>query len=140
MPAQFRARYGALVASGEIEADPAQAEMVERLARLDERLALHRQLRKSSALGWLFAGRPQSTEPRRGLYIHGEVGRGKTFLMDLFFSTTTVTRKRRAHFHEFMADVHERIHEFRKDTDSKEDPLARAAQAIASESWLLCFD
>jgi len=149
MPAQLRARYAALLAAGEIEPDPAQALMVERLAQLEQQLALHRQLRKSSSLGWLFAGRAQSTEPRRGLYLYGEVGRGKTMLMDLFFETSAVVRKRRAHFHEFMADVHERIHAFRRnDKDDKNekddtpdaDPIMRTAAAIAAESWLLCFD
>jgi cell division protein ZapE len=83
----------------------------------------------------------------RGLYIHGEVGRGKTMLMDLFFESAGVERKRRAHFHEFMADVHERIYTYRQETKSETkngnngpDPIQRAAVAIAEESWLLCFD
>ncbi len=144
MPAQFRARYAALVASGEIEVDPGQAMLVHRLAQLEERLALHRQLRKSSPLGWLLSRQPQTEEPRRGLYIYGDVGRGKTMLMDLFFETSAVVRKRRAHFHEFMADVHERVHAYRQE-DKQEgkdelDPILRAAAAIAEESWLLCFD
>ena len=140
MPAQFRARYAALIASGEIEADPAQATLVERLAQLEAKLALYRERRKSSPLGWLMAGRPQSSEPRRGLYIYGDVGRGKTMIMDLFFETSAVVRKRRAHFHEFMADVHDRIHAFRQDNTGDLDPIHRAATAIAEESWLLCFD
>jgi cell division protein ZapE len=69
-------------------------------------------------------------------------------MMDLFFTTSSVTRKRRAHFHEFMADVHERIHTYRQEdkgdkgasSGNGEDPLQRAAAAIAEESWLLCFD
>jgi cell division protein ZapE len=141
MPAQFRARYAALLAAGEIEADPAQALLVGRLAQLEQRLSLHRQLRKSSALGWLLSRRAQTMEPRRGLYVYGEVGRGKTMMMDLFFETSAIVRKRRAHFHEFMADVHERIHAFRQDnTESAPDPILRAADAIAEEAWLLCFD
>ena len=52
--------------------------------------------------------------PPRGLYVHGEVGRGKTMLMDLFFQASDVEHKRRAHFHEFMADVHERIYGYRQ--------------------------
>ena len=53
-------------------------------------------------------------EPAKGLYIFGDVGRGKTMLMDLFFEASPVVRKRRAHFHEFMADVHERVRGFRQ--------------------------
>ena len=78
--------------------------------------------------------------------IFGEVGRGKTMLMDLFFSASPVMRKRRTHFHEFMADVHERVHVFRQESKNEgkngegEDAIRRAAAAIAEESWLLCFD
>ena len=79
------------------------------LARLEERLAQHRLSRKSSHLGWLFA-RKTPAGADQGLYIHGDVGRGKTMLMDLFFAASAVKRKRRVHFHEFMADVHERVH------------------------------
>jgi cell division protein ZapE len=143
MPAQLRARYAALLAAGEIEADSGQALLVGRFAQLEQRLALHRQLRKSSSLGWLLARRPQTNEPRRGLYIYGDVGRGKTMIMDLFFFTSAVVRKRRAHFHEFMADVHERIHAYRQDgkaANDGADPIMHAAAAIAAESWLLCFD
>ncbi len=65
-------------------------------------------------------------------------------LMDLFFETSPVHRKRRAHFHEFMADVHERIHEFRrriaKGELSDPDPIKPTAQSIFDECWLLCFD
>jgi cell division protein ZapE len=65
-------------------------------------------------------------------------------MMDLFFTTTAVQRKRRVHFHEFMTDVHERVHHYRQDIKNgampDEDPLQRAAAAIAGETWLLCFD
>src|SRR6476469_8646476 len=105
-------RYAALVREGEIERDVAQEQIAAKLTRLEERLAQHRVSRKSSHLGWLFAkSKPEG--PIRGLYIHGDVGRGKTMLMDLFFATSQVKRKRRAHFHEFMADVHERLNAVR---------------------------
>jgi cell division protein ZapE len=84
----------------------------------------------------LFAGK--ADEPPRGLYIHGEVGRGKTMLMDLFFQQSAVVHKRRSHFHEFMADVHERIFAFRQKGDG--DVLALTAASIFEEAWLLCFD
>ncbi|MCC2096028.1 MAG: AFG1 family ATPase, partial [Hyphomicrobiales bacterium] len=70
--------------------------------------------------------------------------RGKTMLMDLFFRTVPVAHKRRAHFHEFMADVHERVHEIRKKMARGElanvDPVKMAAESIFAESWLICFD
>lgn len=137
------ARYAALVAEGRIEPDPAQEAAVRRLAALETRIAQHRLARKSSSLGWLFG---KSTKPvaTKGLYIHGSVGRGKTMLMDLFFEASPVARKRRAHFHEFMADVHERVHDFRVQQKNGgkngEDAILLAASAIAEESWLLCFD
>src|SRR3954453_11658613 len=94
-------QYRALVSEGEIERDAAQEALAARLARLEGRLAQHRLSRKSSHLGWLFA-RKDPPEPIKGLYIYGDVGRGKTMLMDLFFAASAMKRKRRAHFHEFM--------------------------------------
>ena len=139
------ARYAALVAEGRIQADPAQELAVAKLAELEGRVIRQRMSRKSSSLGWLFGKSAAKPEPIKGLYIHGSVGRGKTMLMDLFFDALPVARKRRAHFHEFMADVHERVHEIRNRQKNggkaeKEDAILVAANAIAEESWLLCFD
>src|SRR4249919_2664528 len=140
----FTTRYAALVAAGKIEADSGQAVLARQLTALERRIDQHRLARKSSALGWLFGKREQAGEPLKGLYVYGEVGRGKTMLMDLFFETSAVIRKRRVHFHEFMADVHERIHVYRQEIKNGEaneyDPIQRAAAAIAEETWLLCFD
>src|SRR5262249_8962134 len=83
------------------------------IATLERRLDQHRLARKSSPLGWLFGKREQAGLPLRGLYVYGGVGRGKTMLMDLFFETSAVIRKRRVHFHEFMSDIHERVHVYR---------------------------
>ncbi len=143
MAEPFSTRYAALIAAERIEADPGQAVLAEQLAVLEERVKESRLARKSSSLGWLFGQREKSV-PLKGLYVHGEVGRGKTFMMDLFFETSAVQRKRRAHFHEFMADVHERVHAYRQEIKNGQaadrDPIQRAAAAIAEESWLLCFD
>jgi len=139
----FSTRYAALIGAGKIEADPGQDVVAQRLARLERRLEQDVLAQKSSSLGWLFGQRQKDRAPVKGLYIYGEVGRGKTLLMDLFFETSTVRRKRRVHFHEFMADVHERVHVFRqelKNGNSAPDPIQRAAEAIAEEAWLLCFD
>jgi len=135
-------QYAARVAAGKIERDAAQQAIVGRLAQLERELAERRLARKSSSLGWLFGSR--EPEPIRGLYIFGDVGRGKTMLMDLFFAASSVVRKRRVHFHEFMAEVHERVHVLRQRAKlgeiSAEDPIGVAASAIAQETRLLCFD
>src|SRR3979409_2731177 len=138
----FRAQYQALVSSGAIEADPAQAEAAEAFAALEQRLASYKPGRKQGLLGRLFADK--NGAPPRGLYIHGEVGRGKTMLMDLFFQQSPVVHKRRAHFHEFMAEVHERIYGFRQNIARGEiadgDVIALTAASIFEQAWPLCFD
>jgi cell division protein ZapE len=138
-------RLQALVQSGELKPDPAQKAMAARFDRLLADLHAQRPARKSSALGWLFASRkPETVSAPRGLYIHGGVGRGKTMLMDMFFELARVKRKRRAHFHEFMADVHDRIHKHRQKLKAGEtkqaDPVPPVAASLVEEARLLCFD
>lgn len=142
MSEQFSTRYASFVAAGKIEADPGQAELAEHFAALERRIDARRLARKSSSLGWLFGRRQRAEPPVKGLYVYGEVGRGKTLMMDLFYETSAVHRKRRVHFHEFMADVHERVHHYRHQNSNGEgsDPIHQAAAAIADEAWLLCFD
>ena len=106
-------RYAHLVEIGEISGDPAQRPVVAALDRLNDEIRTKRLQRKSSALGWLFAKNRAATEPVTGLYIHGSVGSGKSMLMDLFFETVPVRRKRRVHFNAFMADAHDRIQKHR---------------------------
>jgi cell division protein ZapE len=117
-----------------MEADPAQLAVAEQLSALATALEGWRPSR-----GWRLAGLfgPKGTAPR-GLYIHGKVGRGKTMLMDLFFATVPFEPKRRIHFHEFMAEVHDRIGEARKAVDG--DPIPHVASQIAQSCGLLCFD
>ena len=139
----FRGHYQTLVAAGTIEADPAQAAAVEAYSGLEARLAGYRPGRGGGLLQRLFKDKKEAV-PLRGLYIYGEVGRGKTMLMDLFFNDSPVAHKRRAHFHEFMADVHERIHGFRQKIArgdiADSDPVRLTAASIFEEAWLLCFD
>ncbi len=141
-PASFRAHYQILVAAGAIEADPAQARAVEAFTALEERLATYTPARKPRFLGKLF--KSDTETPPNGLYVYGEVGRGKTMLMDLFFQESRIAHKRRAHFHEFMADVHERIYAFRQNIARGEmadaDVIHLTATSIFEEAWLLCFD
>ena len=137
-----RARYDERVASGALTGDAAQAAAADRLDALATDLAKPQKRR-------LFAKAP---EPVQGLYLWGGVGRGKSMLMDLFFAETNVSPKRRVHFHEFMAEVHERLDVWRKmsEADRKrspwrvsgagDDPIAPVAKQVASEARLLCFD
>src|ERR1700760_2150437 len=140
--ASFHEQYESLVASGAIEPDEAQAEVADAFAALEQRLASYKPPRRQGLLGRLFADKNGNSP--HGLYVHGEVGRGKTMLMDLFFQSSPVEHKRRAHFHEFMADVHERIYAYRQDASrgkhANGDVIALTANAIFDEAWLLCFD
>ena len=140
-PTSFHSHYQSLVASGAIEPDAAQAQAAEAFAALEQRLANYRPARRQSLLGRLFT---DNGAPPRGLYVHGEVGRGKTMLMDMFFEQSQVEHKRRAHFHEFMAEVHERIYGFRQEIARGEladgNVIALTATAIFDQAWLLCFD
>ena len=140
--ASFRSHYYDLVSSGAIELDPAQERVAEAFADLEQRLARYKPLRKQGLLGRLFADKDDA--PPRGLYVHGDVGRGKTMLMDLFFQQSPVEHKRRAHFHEFMADMHERIYGYRQSIARGDIPdgdvIALTAASIFEQAWLLCFD
>ena len=136
-----RAKYEAKVASGALSVDPAQAEAANILDELAARLA-------NPPKSGLFS----KPNPVRGVYLWGGVGRGKSMLMDLFFGEAVTRPKRRVHFHEFMAQVHERLGIWRKMTDAEkkrspwrvksagDDPIPPVAKQIAAEAKLLCFD
>jgi cell division protein ZapE len=131
------ALYRERIAAGEIQADPAQERVLARLERLHDGLRDYRRgAERSGILGWLGL-----TEPRpipKGIYLWGPVGRGKSMLMDMFFAAVPIELKRRAHFHAFMLDVHERIEQERR--AHSEEPVVKVAADLASEAALLCFD
>ena len=126
-------RYRVLVAAGELRPDPDQQAAAARLNTLQQELEAAPP--RGSTLWKLLRKAP---EPPRGLYMWGGVGRGKSMLMDLFFDTVQVKRKKRAHFHEFMLDVHARLAEVRK--AEKGDPIPPVVDSLAEEARLLCFD
>ena len=142
-PGPVRAALDRMISAREIELDPAQMRLADRLDTLDKALSATTLAAKSSALGWLF-GKAKPTEPVRGVYIHGEVGRGKTMIMDMFFRSASVAPKRRVHFHAFMAEVHERIGAHREavkaGTAKGDDPMPPVAADLAATAKLLCFD
>jgi len=132
--------YRALCRAGTITGDPAQELAAEKLQSLHHALNGY----EPSSGGWAERfGLARRADPPLGLYICGPVGRGKSMLMDMFFKTVPLERKRRAHFHEFMLDVHKRLHNIRQDAKGKPreaDLIAPLARGIAEETWLLCFD
>jgi cell division protein ZapE len=114
--------------------DPAQENVVELLHELQERL-IETSATRSAILRRLRLGGDNDVAIP-GLYIWGGVGRGKTFLMDLFFETLEIGQKRRSHFHRVMQDVHQRLNEL----GNIEDPLDTVARDIARDARVLCFD
>jgi cell division protein ZapE len=136
MGSRTRAAYENRLKTGVLTRDPAQKQAVDALARLEKDLGKR----------GLFGGVPEV----RGLYLWGPPGRGKSVLMDLFFACAPEKRKTRAHFHAFMARVHDLIRQWREgDRRARQrvfgmhkgdDPIEPVAALIASEARLLCFD
>ncbi len=142
MPTSIRTAYRQRLAQGEIRPDAAQAAAIDALSRLEA------DLDSAGEPGFsLFGRKPKS---QRGVYLWGPVGRGKSMLMDLFFESAPVARKRRIHFHAFMAEVHAHIDAWRKGDPAQrkarfgqhkgDDPITPTADLIASQARLLCFD
>jgi cell division protein ZapE len=140
MPSALQAAYDARLASGEIRPDPAQAEGLHALLRLEADLA-------AAAPRGFFRKQPVS---QRGVYLWGPVGRGKSMLMDLFVETRAGTKTRRTHFHVFMGEIHRLIDAWRKgDAAGRkarfgqhkgDDPIPPIAEVVAAGAHVLCFD
>ncbi|THH29654.1 hypothetical protein EUX98_g4532 [Antrodiella citrinella] len=148
-------QYYKLVESGTLRADDHQTRIIQRLQRLHDDLANYEPplVATPSSSNSLFSrifsigtpetpGLPPDQVPL-GLYLYGDVGTGKTMLMDLFFNTLQphIKRKRRVHFHAFMIDVHKRVHEAKIKLGLKGgDPIEPVARDLANEAYVLCFD
>ena len=137
-PGQIARRSGALVdyiepllVSRHATLDHAQTAALDRLEQLARELTEFKVAREST-LTRIFA----PPDVPRGVYLHGGVGRGKSFLMDSFFAAVPVRRKTRVHFHAFMRDVHESLATLKHE----EDPLVIVAGRIAQRWRLVCFD
>ena len=133
MPLTPKERYQSDLSSGVILPDEAQAQAVDALQDVFERLNLRLSEKKSFLTKLLGKGVPA---PITGLYMWGGVGRGKTYLMDSFYEALDFTRKSRMHFNRFMQRVHADLTEL----SGEKNPLDIVADRIASETVVLCFD
>jgi cell division protein ZapE len=133
--------YRTMREANELMRDPTQKLAVEKLQSLHHALKGYQPTGEGFLSGWKdrFGLARHSDEPPMGLYLYGPVGRGKSMLMDMFFDTAPVERKRRVHFHAFLLEIQQRLNELRK-REKRSDPLMQVAADVADESWLLCFD
>jgi cell division protein ZapE len=134
---ELRALYTQQVGQRSFRTDPAQLAVVDRLDDLRRRLIAARESESSIVrrlLGRL--GTCSGQGPQRGLYLWGGVGRGKTWLMDLFYQSLPFSERRRRHFHRFMHDVHAEL----KTLQNRAAPLEQVAERIAQDTRILCFD
>ncbi|MDC0196263.1 cell division protein ZapE [Gammaproteobacteria bacterium] len=133
-------KYRRKVEDRDLNADPAQEALAGKLQNLYRVLQDYQPV--SDAFSWKerFGLASKRADPPKGIYIFGDVGRGKSMLMDLFFETVPFDRKRRVHFHSFLQDIHARFNAFRARNPGGGDPIPNVAQSIADETWLLCFD
>ncbi|MGH8209764.1 MAG: cell division protein ZapE [Steroidobacteraceae bacterium] len=135
--ANLRDLYVRRLADHGFKSDPAQLAAVERLDGLRRRLIAAHAAHSSTRRRWfgsLFGGSAQG--PERGLYLWGGVGRGKTWLMDMFFQSLPFPEARRRHFHRFMHDLHTDL----KELQNRDSPLDLVAAQIARDTRVLCFD
>ena len=145
MASALQAAYEAKIRDGTIQADPAQAAALASLVRLEMEMCGEEP--EGGILAML--RRRQAVRPR-GVYLIGPVGRGKSMLMDLFYETVAIEKKRRTHFHVFMGEIHRLIDSWRKsdrmgrratfDQHKGDDPIPPIADVVASRATLLCFD
>jgi cell division protein ZapE len=131
-------QYRARLVAHELIPDPSQRLAVDKLQSLWRALANYKPNNGESG-GWRarLGLAPAADPPPAGLYLFGSVGRGKSMLMDMFFATAPIEKKRRVHFYAFMLEVHERVHARRA---KKGDPIVPVAKEIAKDATLLCFD
>ena len=133
------ANYNIKVANGDLNPDPAQQALAIKLQDLFE--DLRDSYTNHSTITWKERlGLRRKKESIKGLYVYGDVGRGKSMLMDLFYETIPFEHKRRVHFHAFLQDVHARFNDFRAENREGGDPIPSVAESISEQTWVLCFD
>ena len=134
------AAYRQRLRQGLLHPDPEQERAAARLDELFQALRAAPAGGRGNALGRLFMRVSARAARPRGVYLVGQVGRGKSMLMDLFFELAPVPLKRRVHFHRFMQEVHGQLHAMKRAQPDLADPIPPLAHAIAARARLLCFD
>lgn len=132
----LRQRYERELAARGYTADPAQSAAIEHLETLRNRLLADNSSGFWSRLRQHLAPRRDAMRATRGVYLWGGVGRGKTWLMDLFYDSVPIRARRRSHFHHFMRDMHEQLRQI----GARREPLQLLARRIARHTRLLCLD
>lgn len=135
--------YDFLIKARELKDDEHQRRVIRCLQKLHEDLKGY-----SIEAEGLFSKLFSRSKPPRGLYVYGDVGTGKTMVMDMFYAYVEMEKKKRVHFHGFMLDVHKRIHRLKQSLPKRKpgfmaksyDPIAPIAEEISEEACLLCFD
>ncbi|XP_062863397.1 AFG1 like ATPase a [Trichomycterus rosablanca] len=135
--------YSYLVQNGVLQEDPQQKAVLQDLDSMQKKLKGY-----SNQPASIFSKFFLSQKPPKGCYIYGDVGTGKTMVMDMFYHHVDITNKKRVHFHGFMLDVHQRIHRLKQSMPKRKagkmakayDPIAPVAEEISEEAALLCFD
>lgn len=135
-PSALAYRYASALASSGFSADPAQRAAIDQLERLRSELVRAEKIPLHVRLMRRFSAASARAEAVRGVYLWGSVGRGKTWLMDLFFESLPFADKRRIHFHRFMQGVHEGLQRHHDEVD----PLTAVAADIARDTRVLCLD
>lgn len=128
--------YQAKINSGEVQPDEYQAQVVDALQDLYLRLLDSSKSKPAGILGNLFKKNKKTVTPEIGLYIWGGVGRGKTWLVDIFYNQLPIKEKLRRHFHQFMSETHESLDKLQ----GQPDPLDLLAAELASKIRVLCLD
>ncbi|XP_066524860.1 AFG1 like ATPase a isoform X2 [Hoplias malabaricus] len=135
--------YNNLIQTGLLQEDHQQRAVLQELDLLHKKLKGY-----NNHSGSFFSKLFSRQKTPKGCYIYGDVGTGKTMLMDMFYTHVEITNKKRVHFHGFMLDVHKRIHRLKQSLPKRKvgkmakayDPIAPVAEEISEEASLLCFD